>query len=91
MLGIRPRDERGRTPEVDRAVSDKRGAGTPMTVTSLSRNSRKTGPARPPEFLTLYWRHAVPFALSRNSRKTGPAWPPEFLTLFGGTLCPLRF
>lgn len=27
------------------------------------RHSRKTGPAWPPKFLTLPWRHAVPFAL----------------------------
>ncbi|HEX4807786.1 MAG TPA: BON domain-containing protein [Bryobacteraceae bacterium] len=29
----------------------------------LFRNSRKTGPPRPPEVLTWWWRHAAPFAL----------------------------
>jgi outer membrane protein len=37
----------------------------------LLMNSRKTGTAWPPEFLTLSWRHAAPFALLMNSRKTG--------------------
>jgi hypothetical protein len=38
---------------------------------SLLRNSRKTDSAWPPEFLTLYWRHTVPFALlTINSHAT---------------------
>jgi hypothetical protein len=54
-------------------------------MSELLSNSRKTGPARPPEFLTLYWRHAVPFALLSKLN------PRKFVRIHRSTIVNLNF